>query len=84
MAGILTFRLVRKGRFTRAPPILRQSLPTHKTTSQLITRDDAKHTPTPWEQGDNGLIYGQCQGDNDEAPFVADVSKDTVSAVLGM
>jgi hypothetical protein len=25
MAGILTFRLVREGRFTRAPPILRQS-----------------------------------------------------------
>src|SRR6201988_2250011 len=27
MAGILTFRLVREGRFTRAPPILRQSHP---------------------------------------------------------
>ena len=59
-------------------------MPTHKTTSQSITRDDAKHTPTPWVQGDNGLIYGQCQGDNDEAPFVADVVEDTVSAVLGI
>jgi Resolvase, N terminal domain len=27
MTGILTFHLVRKGRFTRAPPILRQAQP---------------------------------------------------------
>lgn len=58
-------------------------MPTHKTTSQSTT-DDVKHTPTPWEQDGFGLIYGQCQGDDDEAPFVADVSKDTVSAALGI
>ena len=31
------------------------------------------HTPAPWEDNGNGLIYGQCSGDDDEAPFVADV-----------
>jgi hypothetical protein len=29
MAGILTFRFVQEGRFTRAPPILRQSRHKH-------------------------------------------------------
>jgi len=32
-----------------------------------------EHTPGPWEDNGNGLIYGQCLGDDDEAPFVADV-----------
>lgn len=31
------------------------------------------HTPGPWEDNGAGLIYGQVQGDDDEAPFVADV-----------
>jgi len=32
-----------------------------------------KFTKSPWEDNGNGLIYGQCSGDDDEAPFVADV-----------
>jgi hypothetical protein len=35
-----------------------------------------EHTPSPWEDNGNGLIYGQCSGDDDEAPFVADVCND--------
>ncbi len=31
------------------------------------------YTPNPWEDNGNGLIYGQCSGDDDQAPFVADV-----------
>ena len=31
------------------------------------------HTKAPWEDNGNGLIYGQVSGDEDEAPFVADV-----------
>jgi len=27
----------------------------------------------PWVHDGNGLINGQCQGDDDEAPFIADV-----------
>jgi hypothetical protein len=34
------------------------------------------HTLGPWEDNGNGLIYGQCSGDDDEAPFVADVCND--------
>jgi hypothetical protein len=32
-----------------------------------------KFTKAPWEDNGNGLIFGQCSGDDDEAPFVADV-----------
>jgi hypothetical protein len=32
-----------------------------------------KHTKAPWEDNGNGLIFGQCSGEDDEAPFVADV-----------
>ena len=35
-----------------------------------------KYTPAPWEDNGNGLIFGQCPGDDDEAPFVADVCSD--------
>lgn len=35
-----------------------------------------QHTPGPWEATGNGLIYGQCSADDDEAPFVADVCND--------
>jgi hypothetical protein len=35
-----------------------------------------EHTPSLWEDNGNGLIYGQCSGDDDEAPFVADVCTD--------
>jgi hypothetical protein len=40
------------------------------------TETTIKHTPSPWEDNGNGLIYGQCSGDDDEAPFVADVCSD--------
>ena len=36
----------------------------------------ARFTRAPWEDNGNGLIYGQVCGDNDEAPFVADVCRD--------
>ena len=36
----------------------------------------AKHSPTPWEDNDAGLIYGQVAGDDDEAPFVCDVCEN--------
>ena len=42
--------------------------PTH-THSPRFTR-------SPWEDNGNGLIYGQVSGDDDEAPFVADVCRD--------
>lgn len=42
------------------------------------------HTPLPWCDGDNGLIYGQCVGDDDEAPFVADVIADRDLAGFGI
>ena len=31
-----------------------------------------KHTPGPWEDNGNGLIYGQCSGDDDEVDFPTD------------
>jgi hypothetical protein len=40
------------------------------------TKQAVTHTPVPWEDNGNGLIYGQCSGDDDEAPFVADVCND--------
>lgn len=33
----------------------------------------AKHSKTPWQDNEAGLIYGQVSGDEDEAPFVCDV-----------
>jgi hypothetical protein len=36
----------------------------------------ARFTRAPWEDNGNGLIYGQVCGDDDEAPFVADVCRD--------
>jgi hypothetical protein len=42
------------------------------------------HTPEPWEHGDNGLIYGQCEEDDVEAPFVCDVIEDSAMQALGM
>ena len=42
-----------------------------------------KHAPTPYVLSDTGLIYGQCSGDDDEAPFVADVIDDRERAVFG-
>jgi hypothetical protein len=38
--------------------------------------DTAKHTPGPWEDNDAGLIYGQMQDDEDQAPFVCDVCNE--------
>jgi hypothetical protein len=39
----------------------------------LTMTNTVKHTTAPWEDNGNGLIYGQCRADDDEAPFVADV-----------
>jgi len=39
----------------------------------------AAHTPGPWEDNGEGLIYGQVSGIDDEAPFVADVSYESVN-----
>ena len=41
-------------------------------------------TPLPWYCGDNGLIYGQCTEDLDEAPCVADVIADRERAAFGI
>lgn len=43
-----------------------------------------KHTPAPWEHGNNGLIYGQVTGDSDEAPIVCDVIEDSTMQALGI
>ena len=42
------------------------------------------HAPLPWEQNDAGLIYGQTIGDDDEAPFIADVIADRERAAFGI
>lgn len=42
------------------------------------------HSPTPYVHNENGLIYGQCSGDDDEAPFVADIIADRERAAFGM
>ncbi|HKN10318.1 MAG TPA: hypothetical protein VJ376_12675 [Pseudomonadota bacterium] len=42
------------------------------------------HTPTPWYDNDNGLIYGTPAEDQDEAPFVADVISDRECAAFGI
>ena len=47
-----------------------ESSTTQKETHHTNT---LKFTKSPWEDNGNGLIYGQCSGDDDEAPFVADV-----------
>ncbi len=41
-------------------------------------------TPLPWHCGDNGLIYGQCTGHDDEVPCVADVIADRERAASGI
>ncbi len=42
------------------------------------------HSPTPYVHNGNGLIYGQCSGDDGEAPFVADIIADRERAAFGM
>ena len=42
------------------------------------------HTPTPWYDNDNGLIYGTPADDQDEAPFVADVIADAELKAFGI
>ena len=42
------------------------------------------HAPLPWVENDGGLIYGQTIGDDDEAPFVADVIAERERAAFGM
>jgi len=41
-------------------------------------------TPTEWTHNGSGLIFGQCSGDDDEAPFVADVIADRERAAFGI
>ncbi len=41
------------------------------------------HTPTPWYDYDNGLIYGPPLPDFDEAIFVADVITDARRQIFG-
>lgn len=43
-----------------------------------------KHAPTPYVHGDNGLIYGQCESECQEAPIVADVVRDRERAAIGV
>jgi hypothetical protein len=45
---------------------------------------NTKHTPGPWEHGNNGLIYGQYAEDDVEAPFVCDVIEDSAMQALGI
>ena len=42
------------------------------------------HSPLPWCIDDNGLIYGQSVGDDDEAPCIADVIADRDLAGFGI
>jgi hypothetical protein len=42
------------------------------------------YTKGPWEHGDNGLVYGQVSGEDDEAPFVCDVIADKERAGAGI
>ncbi len=42
------------------------------------------HAPLPWVQNAAGLIYGQTIGDDDEAPFIADVIADRERAAFGI
>ena len=48
------------------------------------TMSKISHAPLPWEQNDAGLIYGQTVGDDDEAPFVADVIANRERAAFGI
>jgi hypothetical protein len=43
-----------------------------------------QHTALPWVCGDNGLVYGQCSPDDEEAPFVADIIADRERAIFGI
>jgi hypothetical protein len=36
----------------------------------------------PWAHNGNGLINGQCQGDEDQAPFIADVCDSPLDCTL--
>jgi hypothetical protein len=50
----------------------------------FMTISTSKHTPEPWEHGDNGIIYGQCGEDDVEPPFVCVVIEDSAMQALGM
>src|SRR5687768_7586714 len=41
---------------------------------------EAKFTKGPWELNHDGMIYGQPGESEDEAPFVADVCRDSMHA----
>ena len=40
-----------------------------------------QHTKGPWQDNDEGLIFGQVSGDTDIAPFVCDVCDNPGSGV---
>jgi hypothetical protein len=52
-------------------------------TKKKDTTMQKTHTPTmknkfdlPWSDNGEGLIYGQCADDADEAPFICDCAKE--------
>jgi hypothetical protein len=53
-------------------------------TLPQTTTANKDHARLPWEDNGAGLIYGQVSGDDDEAPFVADVANDRTAAALGI
>src|SRR5271155_5389704 len=61
------------GRKTMKTPALAQTTP-----------DNKNHARLPWEDNGAGLIYGQGSGDDDEAPFVADVANARTAAAFGI
>ncbi len=47
-------------------------------------QETAAHSPTPWFDNDNGLIYATSSECQDEAPFVADVIADRERQSFGI
>jgi hypothetical protein len=59
--------------FSRAIPLLHVAIKRLTSKGDYAMTQAITHSPTPWQDNDAGLIYGQVSGDDDEAPFVADV-----------
>src|SRR5271163_2461007 len=59
--------------FSAKPRLHQQMQPKPKETGRQAMTQTETHSPTPWQDNDAGLIYGQVSGDDDEAPFVCDV-----------
>ncbi|MEQ1651124.1 MAG: hypothetical protein ABL897_01400 [Hyphomicrobium sp.] len=45
---------------------------------------ETPHSTLPWVLAENGLIYGQCQSADDEAPCVADIISDRERMAFGL